>query len=368
VVPDLLVTDKCNLRCKYCFEHKGKCSLKFEDFEEYIKHNAFLGFFMFGGEPLMSLDVITKIIDATPKKRRADLKKQIVNGTLIKKHKDIIKKYNMSLQISIDGPKHVNDLNRVYVDGSGSFDKIMEGIQVCVDEKIDWSIHGVCNKETLPFLAESLEWFYEQYLRIGIKEAISHMKQNVILIIFEGDYDDNDVDVLLEQFYKIGEWAFKRKELNLAQKEELLSNIFSHMGGMCGVGTGLLALDTNLNIYPCHRLATVPEKQEYLLGNIYKPEEFQNFKVYNSYFRLKNNSRYMYSSHKHNYAYQDKENLRWFDWCPATNYQTSRSIYYQSCKYNLMHVELNRAMKDILEKYGITGQSDNSSRDKCDNK
>jgi len=61
----------------------------------------------------------------------------ITNGTLIDKKLDEIKKNDFRLQISIDGDKETHDRNRVYKGTeNGTFDKIIENIQLCKDEQI----------------------------------------------------------------------------------------------------------------------------------------------------------------------------------------------------------------------------------------
>jgi uncharacterized protein len=68
----------------------------------------------------------------------------ITNGTLIDKHIDTIKKHNYRLQISLDGPKELHDKNRIYRGSDkGSFDDIIKNIQLCKENKISSSVHGV---------------------------------------------------------------------------------------------------------------------------------------------------------------------------------------------------------------------------------
>jgi len=59
----LHLTEKCNLRCKYCYEEKGCKELSFEDikniFDLAIKNNDKKpNITFFGGEPLLKKDLI----------------------------------------------------------------------------------------------------------------------------------------------------------------------------------------------------------------------------------------------------------------------------------------------------------------------
>lgn len=347
-VPDFMYIKGCNLRCEYCFEHTEKGFFKMDKFEKYLENQLHLDFFPFGGEPLLKLDLLCDMIDKADDSKKDSLRKIITNGTLIPQNIEKLKEYKITCQISIDGPRHVHNRHRKYPDGRGSFDDVIKGISTCIKHKVQWSIHGVCTKDTLPHFSESIKWFWNTYKFKGIDSAIQHMKNNTVQIIFEQDYIDKDVDIIIEQFYDIFNWMSKETSINKASRDKLIMNFFSRHGGTCGAGSSLLALDSEFNIYPCHRLATIKGKEKYKLGNIFKASEFENFKIYNSYVRLKRKP-YMYSAKtvlKQNFTNP------WFMWCPATNTQTGDSIYYQSAKYNIMTSEVERAIKDILKNYG----------------
>jgi sulfatase maturation enzyme AslB (radical SAM superfamily) len=296
----------------------------------------------------------------------------ITNGILIPQMVDKLKENNFEVQISIDGCKEAIDTNRVFPTGKGTYDKIMEAIECCAENEIKWSVHGVIDKETLPYLFETTKWFfeiYEKYKKEGLDYAVSHLKHNTFQVIFESDYQDSDVDILIDQFFKIADWVWNHKELTQKQKERFFDNFFFKTGGVCGAGAGLIALDTEFNILPCHRVAFTDERENYMLGNVFKPTEFKNFKLYNAYFKLSKRQRYMYSAVTQNHAYKNPTTLMWFMWCPSTNLQETGSPYFQPVKYNLMFTELNRAIKLLrLMYFGSTVPKTTPSerkRNKC---
>jgi len=349
--PDVMLTGKCNLRCKYCFEHKYNGNMDVEKFRKYVEEGCFTAFFPFGGEPLLRLELLEKILETADEHKKKLIKENLItNGVLIPKYIEKIKELGLHMQISVDGPRHVNDINRKYANGRGTFDDIIKGISACIKHKVPWSIHGVCTKETLPYLAESLFWFFKIYRLQSKEEATKHLRQNTIQVIFEEDWDDKDVDIIIEQFYKFTEMIMKLPDFTYKEKITTLSSLFNRIGASCGAGTSLLAIDENFDIYPCHRLATVPERENYKLGNVYKPKEFKNYKQYNSYSRLKEEEK-MYSSIT---DLQKGFKIPWFMWCPATNIQTSNTVYYQNAKYNIMFTELSRAIEELKRKYNIS--------------
>lgn len=140
------LTERCNLQCKYCFvntiyKNKEKSNMSEEQFVEYmswyIKENTggYPVVQYFGGEPLLRMDLICKghelLENAKRSKRIKGFQEEIVtNGTLLDRTKaDYFINSNIDICISIDGWKKINDKNRVYPNGKGSFDSIYHGIK-----------------------------------------------------------------------------------------------------------------------------------------------------------------------------------------------------------------------------------------------
>jgi sulfatase maturation enzyme AslB (radical SAM superfamily) len=384
--PDLMLTEQCNLRCKYCFEKKNKNVMDKDKLIEYVNLKTNFSFFPFGGEPLLEIDTIIAVIEAImemdiPDHRRNGLlrsmRHMITNGILIKDILDLAVDYNLNFQISMDGPKHIHDANRVYADGkTGSYDSVMESIEAIVkyneehapqsEEKkvmvngsiddaphqtIQWSIHGVVNKDSLKDVFEISKWGFELMRKYqGLTQAIDYIGNNCFQIIFEESYTDEDIDILIDQLDKFCEWVWHQEDLSIETRQHIIGSYLTRRGGVCALGTTLSALDTEFNIYPCHRLASGEYKKESCLGNVFKPEEFKNFQLYNQAFHQKFRRGESYSSH---IDVNFNHDIHWFMWCPATNFEETESIYYQNPRYNLMHSELNRFIKMLFYKYRI---------------
>jgi|GEM_PF-240323 len=147
----LIVTEDCNLRCKYCsytdsYEHMRSRTAKTMSFETarkaidyYFKllkpmakripgRKVAIGFY--GGEPLLNRDLIESIIHYANRKAPLDVYYLMTtNATLLNDEAaDFIVKNNICLAVSIDGPKINHDRNRVFPDGSGSYDLVMQNI------------------------------------------------------------------------------------------------------------------------------------------------------------------------------------------------------------------------------------------------
>ncbi len=137
----LILTDSCNLNCRYCrgklqdFSDPLQDEIKFEidqeipeefsadleDLYRFLAKDPEPVLTFYGGEPLMRADLIEKILVEAPV-RRFMLQ---TNGLLL--HKLMRTSVNMfeTILISIDGPRSVTDANR----GIGVYDKVVTNVR-----------------------------------------------------------------------------------------------------------------------------------------------------------------------------------------------------------------------------------------------
>lgn len=169
------VTDDCNLGCGYCYRENAepvhrRSVMSMEVVDEtlsqifqykermYAEHGIdrtpSLYFVFHGGEPLMiGKRGFMKILDV--QRRYTDMGYVIrnsvqTNGTLIDDgFADIFRENGFRVGVSIDGPRSVQDVFRVFRDGRSSFDRTCRGIDVLNDRGIPWSAISVINREYL---------------------------------------------------------------------------------------------------------------------------------------------------------------------------------------------------------------------------
>jgi MoaA/NifB/PqqE/SkfB family radical SAM enzyme len=147
----LFITNRCNLRCEYCFvvdeqvspqilmaEYSGAEVFKIVD-EFYAMGTRMI--FILGGEPLLHKN-IGQIIDYIIAK--GIYLHVVTNGTLIKNKIDEIKNVH-GLCISLDGLSEQNDALR----GQGSFEKVVEGVKIAKAAGIPCRIHAVITRFNL---------------------------------------------------------------------------------------------------------------------------------------------------------------------------------------------------------------------------
>lgn len=153
----LQVTQGCNFRCKYCVysdetnkkqRTHSQESMSLETAKEAIDFllahsidSKHINISFYGGEPLLAFGLIKDVVDYAEKifKGKKISYNMTSNGTLLDEEKiEFLIEHDFSLMISLDGPKEINDLNRVYPDGSGTYDSVMKKIQLIQEKYPDF--------------------------------------------------------------------------------------------------------------------------------------------------------------------------------------------------------------------------------------
>lgn len=145
----LQVTQQCNFRCRYCHytygddtlyhSHKS-ASMSWETakeaidfFAERTRDTKYVNIGFYGGEPLLKYDLIQKCIDYGNKVFEGKILSYALttNGALltVERTKYLIDN-NVSILVSLDGPKEIHDKNRkLAIDGSGTFDLVYSNLE-----------------------------------------------------------------------------------------------------------------------------------------------------------------------------------------------------------------------------------------------
>jgi MoaA/NifB/PqqE/SkfB family radical SAM enzyme len=144
IVVSIHVTNKCNLRCTYCYANiGGRFNKNCDDFttaelKRYITEMKALGtrwIIFLGGEPLLRPDIGELISHVNHQGMLCEL---VTNGTLIDENIEKIKDVDL-LCISIDGDMGSNDELR----GNGSYKRALKGLATATERGIKTRIHAV---------------------------------------------------------------------------------------------------------------------------------------------------------------------------------------------------------------------------------
>ena len=254
----LIVTEKCNLSCIYCYEdNKSKSNMSFNTAKEILDYeltnlpkveNLYIDFF--GGEPFCNFELIKQDYEYVMSFYDGKIRFfATTNGTLI--HGDIQKwleerKDYFSVGLSFDGTKEAHNLNR-----SESFDEI--DLDFFLRNYPEQSVKMTVSEKTLPLLAESVKYVTKLGFKVSCNLAymvdwLAENNRKILeeqlneLITFYLENSQYEVCSMLN--YKIEELARPEEDSKVIQK-------------YCGAGTAMHCYDIFGNVYPCQLFAPI---------------------------------------------------------------------------------------------------------------
>ncbi len=160
VFVSLVLNERCNLRCKYCYANvedrfdskHGEGGFTKKEVFEMVDELYGMGtrlIFLLGGEPLLHNDIGEIVSYIVSKGIMLHL---ITNGTLIKKKLNEIKKAHV-VCVSLDGPREFNDMYR----GKGTYNIIVDNVKFALANNLPVRIHSVLTKNSIAILPEFIK-------------------------------------------------------------------------------------------------------------------------------------------------------------------------------------------------------------------
>jgi len=97
------------------------------------------------------------------------------NGTLLTPEWcDFVKEWQIGLGVSIDGPRHLHDANRITRSGKGTFDRTIEGIRLLRREKVPFHVISLLSEKSMTAPEELLDF----YLAEGIDDICFNVEES----------------------------------------------------------------------------------------------------------------------------------------------------------------------------------------------
>ena len=280
----LFISQECNLKCAYCYGNEGEYGQRGR-MTQPVMNSTFERFFsggqgrhyitFFGGEPLMNFPLMEKTAELAREYRddgKADVNMCIVtNGTLYNPKIDaFFREHIRDVTFSLDGPKALNDAQRVAKSGDSVYDLAEENIRkLTADAPFGWSFRTIVTRAG----CDQVEDIYQH---------METFKPGGIGIV--------DVDVPKDSPLHIGDAQYNRfLEQIVAVNRRGLSSILEgdapvafeypfyilyyfvsrgHALYHCNAGTNLLAVTAEGDVYPCHRFVGT---KEFHMGNVADP-------------------------------------------------------------------------------------------------
>jgi uncharacterized protein len=273
----------CNFACSYCYQDQyqntgDKLDKDLIDAfftylkKEFASRRKYIT--IFGGEPLLnSPDQKDKIDYIIRKSNEADLSLCFVtNGYYLEEYMPALRKGKIrEIQVTLDGTGSVHNKRRFLKGGGGTFEKIVKGIDACLNENIDVNLRMVIDKENIDNLAELARFAIEKgwtksrsfKTQIGRNYELHHCQSSPDKLfdrisLYESIFEKTKQYPYILEFYKP---AFSVSKF-LAENGELPGPLFDS----CPACKTEWAFDYTGNIYSC--TATVGKTDE-SLGTFY---------------------------------------------------------------------------------------------------
>lgn len=272
-----ILSSACNLGCKYCFiencQFNNKkeynmdnevATLALEKYTNYLKQNNMRGSIIFyGGEPMVNWEVLKNVLTRANELGSPIDFSMVTNATLLSEEKiKFLSEHNVEIGISIDGPKTLNDKNRVYRTSSKSvYDEVIKKFPYLFINNCKFGLSITVSEDLLENQDEVIYW----------------LKKLNVKSIFYNLYHYTSYDENWKNYYKKA-CKFIIKSYKILSKNNIYdgrivrkidsfyNNEFKFSD--CGaIGANQLAIKPNGDICICHGYL---KTDKYIIGNISK--------------------------------------------------------------------------------------------------
>ena len=286
----LNVTNQCNLSCTYCYEYsedkivdttngaqpkfmseetaRQSVDLLFkESGDNRVVHVSF-----FGGETLMNYPVLSRVVPYAREQAEARGKhvefNLTTNATLLTGEMiGFLAEHDVSVTVSIDGPREMQNRFRVFHNGGGSYDVLLPRVRELLRRHTSRPIGA---RVTLTSQVSDVVSIYRHlteeigFQEVGFAPVTTSPGRDYAL-------DGSGFDQMVDQFTALAdeflEAALAGKHHGFSNVSETLEEI--HKGASkaypCGAGLGLVGVATGGDVALCHRFAG---SDEHKLGTV----------------------------------------------------------------------------------------------------
>ena len=273
---DLFITEKCNMKCDYCFHPKTGAVLSVEQGKKILDRLKQLSpesmqITFFGGEPLLYPQTVLELAEYArtlwppdDKGRHTSTFSISTNGTYF--DEDVFKRFaelGMAIQVSCDGDEITHTEYR-----HGDYNLIVENMKKILKIKPDMSVRMTFTPKTVGRLSINIKYLHQE---IGVAKIMHHA-------VIEDDWTDDAVEQYAYQLGQVYHYRryCKRQDipLHIAFIDKPLKIVNDELPPekeFCQAGKSYIAVLDNGDVYPCHRAASA---RIFKLGNIFNEVPF----------------------------------------------------------------------------------------------
>jgi uncharacterized protein len=273
----IIPTHACNLACKYCYQGHGNIlssTMNEETIErtiEFIKKNAMghksLGVNFYGGEPLLFPNIIFKILEELnlfADEHNIRLSTTFTsNGTLFTREiAEKLRKYNHEVQITLCGPQDVHDLIRVSKKGDGTYERLMDVIQLFKEHGIAFHVRVDVDQDNYTTMKSLLEDLKKRGFE-GTFISFCPIGEDVCYTEMERDSKPVDVVMLTRLSKMAHDMGFKTNPIY----------IHNFVEGCSAISDNFFVVDPRGNVFKC---IAAPNYTEHQLGTLNEDGDLTN--------------------------------------------------------------------------------------------
>lgn len=270
---ELFITEECNFACKYCFESaymephthrrqkmssetiKNAVDLLFD----YSRNRQEMNVTLFGGEPTLYFRGLRETTEYIEKKSAHSGQNVTINMTsngskFTPEMVDYFGEHNIKVLLSIDGLQPTHDLYRVDKSGYGTFDRVMQNMQL-LKRKQPW----VGTKMTvMPAVVTKIYKNVVGLYKLGINQFLIGYATGV-------HWSQEDREVYCSQLKKVYEW-YKSEERTDLRISEFDENNNGKVFFGCGAARNTISITSNGEIAGCSRIIAL--NNEKIIGKL----------------------------------------------------------------------------------------------------
>ena len=273
----------CNFRCKYCYLSAESKVTTYMDLEfakrilleikeQYNSHQK-LEILWHGGEPLLwgieNYRIIFEFIDKEFTDVRHVISMQTNLSLITDEFIDLFLKYNVSVGISLDGPQNINDSERVFPNGRGTFNTVLSKLRHCKERGLHMGCIIVATKKHIGRIPELYNFMCDN----GI-----NFKMNPLFISGEAKRNESELGLTIDEYVTMTTELFdlwfydKKNKINNSKFIDIASGLLTRKMSLCSLGENcqehVICVAPNGDVLPCGRFCD-SELMHFSYGNLH---------------------------------------------------------------------------------------------------
>lgn len=277
----LNVTNQCNLACTYCYEYSDDKIAHTSGKQKYMtpevaesavdmliresSSRPIIHVTFFGGETLLNFSVMKHTVSYAKAKADESGKSTefslTTNATLLNDEViDFLSENRIGVTVSIDGDRELNDQQRVFHNGKGSYDVIVPKIQQLLKRHRTNSIGA---RVTLTAGVSDVRRIYRHLTEeigfdsVGFSPATAGPTR---LYSIGPRKMDNVLDQFAELAFEYRDFAVQGRQHGFTNASDTLKELHNGISKAyaCGAALGLLGVSTEGDLSLCHRFVDSP--------------------------------------------------------------------------------------------------------------